>query len=311
MILMERGLRADTYSEIMRLNNNAEGGNRSEVIERMIQQFGLNYTNSAMLYDQWAAKTENGTKSMSIEDAQELIDTYGKTPPPPNSPEFDAEKMKAVINGWWTQTGISKWDKNFPRTLAEELAKAIREYNKETGSSVPIPGEKPVIPITDDMTPKERYDAIEQNIKILSERGDYAGMERAVADLRRAEMDLLRQNQEMDMKIDQARSAVKGKTGMMYDEAFGSKEDKEAHRNVNSVFGAALSSEDSGEREAAMNFSQILRSMTETEKGAIDKYNKNGIWNELGKETDIRGLISALDRLTSTMDDITIKYEEE
>jgi alkylhydroperoxidase/carboxymuconolactone decarboxylase family protein YurZ len=159
MILMEKGLNTDTFSEIMRLNNSAEGGDRSAVVERMKQQFGLNYFNSAMLYDQWAVKTENGTKEMSSEDTKKLLDLYGKTPPPPDSPELEAAKTTEAIKNWWTQTGISHWDDNFPKTLAEEIAKAVQEYNKKTGSNVPVPKPEELFPSIDHGAPLTLSDA--------------------------------------------------------------------------------------------------------------------------------------------------------
>jgi hypothetical protein len=134
MILMERGLNADTFSEIMKLNNKAEGGDRSAVVERMRQQFGLNYTNSAMLYDQWAKQTDYGTKAMSSEDSQALVDTYGKVPPPANSPELDVAKKIEEIRNWKTQVGIFKWDENFPNIILKELRKAKQEYAEAKGS---------------------------------------------------------------------------------------------------------------------------------------------------------------------------------
>jgi hypothetical protein len=93
-----------------------------------------------MLYDQWYAKTEGGTKEMSAEDSRELVDLYGKTPPPANSPELKAEKITEAIKNWWTETGISKWDNNYIETLNKELQNAIREYNKTTGNGIPVPG---------------------------------------------------------------------------------------------------------------------------------------------------------------------------
>jgi hypothetical protein len=50
--------------------------------------------------------------------------------------------------------------------------------------------------------------------------------------------------------------------------------------------------------------------MTEKEKGAIEKYNKDNTWNQLGSATDIHSLIAALERLTGKMDDIKIIFQE-
>jgi hypothetical protein len=299
MILMERGLNADTFSEIMKLNRNAEGGDRSAVIERMKQQFGLSYTNSAMLHDQWAEKTENGTKAMSAEDSQALVDLYGKEPPPPNSPEFDAAKATQAIVNWWTKTGISHWDKNFPKTLAEELANAIRGYNKETGSSEPVPGEKPVIPITDDMTPAERYDAAEQNAITLNDRGDYAGAEHATAEWRKAEMDILRQNQ------DNFSIAAKANTfaGRLYSPSIfsgQSKENRDADRTANTgflnIFSNALSSGDESQIGKAREAVGILDAFP---KDVLRQMDKDQSANRLGNAKDIDELIVLLRQIVN------------
>jgi hypothetical protein len=61
---------------------------------------------------------------MSAGDSQALVDLYGKVPPPANSPELDAAKMTEEIKNLWTQTGIFKWEENFPEKLLEELRKA-------------------------------------------------------------------------------------------------------------------------------------------------------------------------------------------
>jgi hypothetical protein len=128
MILMERGLNSDTFGEIMKLNSHAEGGDRSAVIERMRQQFSLNYTNSAMLYDQWDRQTEHGTREMPKENAQALVNAYGKEPPSANSPELEAAKKIEEIKNILTATGQEYWDKQM-KELPGEFAKAMQEYN--------------------------------------------------------------------------------------------------------------------------------------------------------------------------------------
>jgi hypothetical protein len=192
---MERGLNADTFGEIMKLNSQAEGGDRSAVIERMRQQFSLNYTNSAMLYDQWDEQTEHGTREMPKENAQTLVSAYGKEPPPANSPELDAAKTTEAIKNWWTQTGISHWDANFPDILLEELRKAIQEYNDETGSDVPLPPLPPLPSLSDidttGMTSLEIERQAQENYRAALKRGTGDNAERAYRELETAQMNAL------------------------------------------------------------------------------------------------------------------------
>jgi hypothetical protein len=54
----------------------------------------------------------------------------------------------------------------------------------------------------------------------------------------------------------------------------------------------------------------MLASMTETEKGAVEKYNKDDTWNKLGTAVDIRGLIAAFENLTAKLDDIQVTVGE-
>jgi hypothetical protein len=98
----------------------------------MRQQFGINYTNSAMLYDQWATKTDYGEKEMSSEEAQALVDTYGKAPSSPNSKEFEAAKKIEEIKNLLTNMGISKWEESFPNALLEELKRLKGEKPPES-----------------------------------------------------------------------------------------------------------------------------------------------------------------------------------
>jgi hypothetical protein len=282
MILMERGLNADTFSEIMKLNDNAEGGDRSAVVERMRQQFGLNYTNSAMLYDQWAQQTDYGTKEMSTEDAQALVDTYGKKPPPANNPELEVAKITQEIRNIYTQSGMIHWDKTIS-DLQDELLRAIQEYKDLANEGTPTPVEETL----------GNLEAVATNP--LSTGDDILSARNAAIEAQVAEGKMM--------------GTVKNKTKMMFDEWFGSSEDKEAYRNVNSIFSTALSSRDTGEREAAIQFANIIGSMKETEKGAIEKYNNNDTWNHLGSAVDIHGLISALERLTEKMEDVNINIE--
>jgi len=133
MKLMERGLTPSLFNEYMRLTGNVEGGNKQAVIERMRQTFGLNYTNASALYNGW----KPGMNEASL---KALVDQYSNVPlPDSSSPELEAAKTTQAITNFWTQTGQTYWDKKIPTTLAEELANAIRENNKEAGGNTAVP----------------------------------------------------------------------------------------------------------------------------------------------------------------------------
>jgi hypothetical protein len=133
MKILEGGLTPGLFNEYMELTKNIEGGNKEAIVERMRQTFGLNYTKADALYEGW-------NPAMDESSLQALIDRY-KNQPLPNagSPELGAAKTTQDITNWWTQTGQIYWDNKIPTTLAEELAKAIRENNKEAGGNTPVP----------------------------------------------------------------------------------------------------------------------------------------------------------------------------
>jgi hypothetical protein len=185
MILMERGLNADTFSEIMRLNRNAEGGDRSAVIERMRDQFGLNYTNSAMLYDQWAMKTDYGTKEMSSEESKSLIDTYGKMPPPANSPELEIARITEEIKNIYTQSGMIHWDESITE-IKDELVNAIQELKDKSESKAPYQPKDTV-----GLTPSEALKIRQQEYNDALASGNTARIEEAARALELANMEAL------------------------------------------------------------------------------------------------------------------------
>jgi hypothetical protein len=133
MKILEGGLTLGLFNEYMELTKNIEDGNKEAIVERMRQTFGLNYTGADALYEGW-------NPAMDDTGLQALIDRY-KNQPLPNagSPELEAQKTTQAITNWWTQTGQTYWDKKIPATLAEELAKAIRENNKAAGGNTPVP----------------------------------------------------------------------------------------------------------------------------------------------------------------------------
>jgi hypothetical protein len=307
LIMLEQGLTPDLFNEIMMMASKLEGRDRDETISRAMQIFGVKNYNAAVLTDQWTKMTNNGEETASSENMQTIIDTYGKAPPPPNSKEFDAEKMTEGIKNWWTQTGQVYWDGQLTK-IYDELEKAIQKYNEETGSNDPVPpmpesfprpGEKPIIPITDDMSPKERYDAAEQNAITLSEWGDYAGAESAISDWRRAEMDLLRQNQDILSMGTKANEFA----GYLYSPSVfsgQSKENKVADKTAETgfldVFGDALSSGDERQIGKAQEAIGILDALP---KDVLKQMDKDQSANSLGNAKDIDELIILLRQIVN------------
>jgi hypothetical protein len=124
--MLEQGLIPELFNEIMMNASKMEGRDRDETISRIMQIFGVKNYNAAVLTDQWTKMTNNGAEAVSSESTQALIDKYGKTPPPPNNPEFDAAKQIEEIKNILTETGQSYWNKQMEK-LPEDVAKAIRE----------------------------------------------------------------------------------------------------------------------------------------------------------------------------------------
>jgi len=147
--LIERLVRnhgTELFNRTMALNYAAEGSGREGITELARQQFNLNYTNTDPIYSKWRETFEaNGMDIDRTTAALKAMGGIDTARPLPNasSPELEAQKTTQAITNWWTQTGISHWDRNFPTTLAEELAKAIREYRKETGEKMYVSGYTP------------------------------------------------------------------------------------------------------------------------------------------------------------------------
>jgi hypothetical protein len=135
MEMMEGGLTADLFKEYMRLTTLAEGGgNELDIVSRMMQTFNLNFTNARALYKGYLENPNMGT-----EEVLALMAAHNTPLPNASSPELEAAIVTQSITNWWTQTGQSYWDKKIPTSLGQEIAKAINEYNKETGSNEPVP----------------------------------------------------------------------------------------------------------------------------------------------------------------------------
>jgi hypothetical protein len=160
MKVLERGLTPELFREYMKIAAKSEGGGYEGIIEQMRQTFKLNYTNAGVLYSAF-----DKNKNISSDDLKRLMESFKQEPPPAKSPELDAEKITRAIENWWKETGIAKWDENFPKTLAEELANAIRGYNEATGSNVPVPGEVPP------PTPEESRKAVADTLAELEVAG--------------------------------------------------------------------------------------------------------------------------------------------
>jgi hypothetical protein len=131
--ILEQGLTPELFKEYMSLTHAAEGGSREGIIERMRQTFGLNYTTADQLFNAW----DGNNLIMSDEQLQAILDRQNIIP------QSDSKELRAAIEtqsiaNWWTRTGQTYWDRSLGH-LREELVKAIREYNRETGSNIPLP----------------------------------------------------------------------------------------------------------------------------------------------------------------------------
>ena len=307
MILLEKGLSANLFKEQMKLIDSAEGGGRTGSIERVRQMYGLNYHNSAMLYDTWKTSGD----SLSEEKIEELIKLYGKEPPAANSPELDAAKKIEEIKNLMTQTGQDYWDDQMTK-LPQELAKAIREYNEKTGSSKPVPGREE-IPITDDMSPQERYNAAEHNAQVLHERGDYAGAGQANTAWKRAEMDSLARTND----IFAAAGKVKQFGGLLYDQSWFSgksgtekREDREAQNKFYDIFDVALRGDENQYRQAQEAIG-IMDTLPKDVYKQLDRDQYKGISaNSLANASDMGEFISLLRQIVENTRDTASNTKE-
>lgn len=305
---MTGGNGVDLLKNFMTNIDIAEGGSRNGKTERLRQLTGWNYTTTNAFMRGYGDGSGIDTEKLEI-----LLEEALKNEALPNadSPELDAAKVTQSITNWWTQTGQTYWDGKLP-TLGQELAKAIENYNKETGSNVEVPNVSGITlapaPDTSSMAPEVAADAWTNEVRNLQENG-YTDTERyrnAVEEEYNASFAASEHGLERMHLMSQADNQLK----KMYDEFFGSREEKATYRGVNSILGEAMSSTDMEERNAAMDFARALSSMTESERGAINRYNENDTWNQLGAATDIHSLIAALKQLTDRMDDINFTFEE-
>jgi hypothetical protein len=190
MKVLEGGLTPDLFKKYMSLTSGAESGGREGIVERLRQTFGLNYTSADKLYKAW--ENPEIRAKLNDESLKAIINNNKNEPPPPNSPELEAAKITEAIKNWWTQTGISHWDANFPTTLVQELAKAIREYNQETGNDEPVPGlptKKPVD--TSGMPPDEAVQVRQREYIEALDSGDRGRADRAAVALEKAHQEAL------------------------------------------------------------------------------------------------------------------------
>jgi hypothetical protein len=311
---LEGGLTPDLFRKYMSLASESEGGGYEGIIERMIQTFGLNYTNASKLYKAW----EDPEIRAKLDDKslQALIDKNKNEPPPASGAELDAAKTTEAITNWWTQTGQVYWDGQLPK-IYEELVKAIKGYNDETGSNVPVPEIPPYVPRYEPtdvsgMSPAEALRVRRQEYSKALKSGNKDRINQTDIAMKKAEMEALAPSPFIDPIDEQTRAkgVVGRQTGRMFDEYLGSREEKEAYKNSRSNFDEALFSEDAREREAAIQFANMLESMKEIEKGAIEKHNKDDTWNRLGSANGIYEMITILKSIERDLEDVSITYEE-
>jgi len=137
--ILEGGITPELFKEYMSLTSSAEGGNREGILERMRQTFGLKYTATDELYNSW-----NSNKTLTDSQLQTILDKYKNTTPEADNAELRAAVYTASTTEWWTKTGQVWWDRRITM-LETEFVKAIKEYNRTTGSYVPIPALPPII----------------------------------------------------------------------------------------------------------------------------------------------------------------------
>ncbi|MDR0507764.1 MAG: hypothetical protein LBH32_13255 [Dysgonamonadaceae bacterium] len=176
MIVLEKGLTTDLFTKQMEIINNAEGGGRTGSIERIRQMYGLNYFNSAMLYDTWKSREASGNP-LDEKETEKLLNTFGKTPPTASSPELDAARMIEEIKNLKTDTGQAYWDDQISKII-EELRKAKKE-NDEVRNPKPAD--------TRDMSPADVVRVRRQEYEAALKSGDAARIAEADRRLTEAE----------------------------------------------------------------------------------------------------------------------------
>jgi hypothetical protein len=286
----------------MELASRQEGKAREGIVERMRQTFNLNYTGADTLYNAWQSNPNIGDTALQAE-----IDKYRNGPPEAGSSELEAAKTTEAIKNWWTQTGQVYWDEQLPK-LSQELQNAIRDFNRATTGGN-FPEKEPAD--TTGMSPADALRIRQQEYIDALDSGNKDWINQAAINLEKANGEAFAPTPSVDPMEEEARAwGAMGETGKMFDEYLGSQEDKEAYKKVNSNFEAALYSEDPRKREAAIRFSDIIGSMKETEKGAIERHNKDNTWNQLGSAGDIYGMIAILERIARGLEDIHIETVE-
>jgi len=253
MKVMEGGLTPSLFNEYMRLTKGIEGGNKEATVERMRQTFGLNYTNASALYEGW-------NPNMNEASLKALVDQYKNQPlPNASSPELEAQKTTQAITNWWTQTGQKYWDEKLPKTLNEELRKAIMEFNKKTGSDVPVPPSM--------LTRAER---MEEELAPLGPIGKGMAIQanriienREANDLQRDIM-LARTSSDLNAMFFGGKAA-RGSRAPVYDTSFFNKNESDDQ----SAYNRLISYRDSNDPQAQKAFLQaveIMKSFSDTEK---------------------------------------------
>jgi hypothetical protein len=257
MKILEGGLTPELFGEYMKIAGSAEGGAREGIVERMRQTFGLNYTNADTLYKSW---DEN--KGISKDDFKNIMESF--KPLSADNPYLKAAATIEEIKNWWTETGISKWEAGFPNMLLEELRKAKREYNKETGSNVPVTAGNAPVP---GVIPGRTAGVIPGRIPSGNAANAWTS----------GDID----------RIDSFRHVA----GTMFD-FFGSKSDTESYKKLAALQEATVRSGDS----TLVGYSDELTDIfTRTPKDVRKKLNEDDTLNALiGNSKDLAEFVSAL-----------------
>jgi hypothetical protein len=200
-MVLEEGMTTELFKEIMPLVEKAEGRGRNGMFEQIRDIFGMSrYKNANVVYEAWTnpeIRAKLDDKSLRA-----LIDKNKNEPPPADSPELKAAITIEEIKNWWTETGISHWDANFPNTLLEELRKGKGEYN-------PVD--------TSGMTPVEAVRVRQREYMEAVKSGNPIWVQRASAALEKANMEALSPKPVIDPLDEEARARMLLKSDGFWD----------------------------------------------------------------------------------------------
>jgi hypothetical protein len=243
MVLLERGLRADTFKETMNTINDAEGGNRTESIERIRGMYGLDYTNSSMIYDQMFDAQGKERPGMNEAQITELLDKYGTAAPKHDTAETGMFEDVQEIRRLMANMGQHYTDEKIPQIYEQRVEKWKEASDlgvTDDPKPAPPPGYIPppvYTPATDEdiagLSPVETEKLMLEKLQEAMKSGNQEEQNQAWKNVEKAQMDVIAATHNFEDPLDQEtrmRGEIGNFAGLLFSPSISSGQSKEERK---------------------------------------------------------------------------------